>query len=375
MRIIYGCGLSGVTWRRGRMNADRLKRGCGFLPLALTFILLSLASCGGGGGDNPPDDTTPKPYTCSGTPATCLRFGSGWTYEGVILSQSQTGNGGPDPYVIRLDDGRYRLYYAVADTPADPDWWGMVSWISSDGLTFAKESGYRFEGYTLYAHCVVRNPDGSYRMYWLDQKQGAVNNMGYKAVKSAISTDGGSTFVADPGERLTYSGTGYETNGIGGGRVVLLNNGQFRMYYGGVSDYGRTLSALSSDGLNFTREAGVRLDKLCPPESEAPGIMPVIDALGTFHTFTRAVRCTGNYVNTKAGLFDGTTPDGLTINIDASPFVQGYSKDGTVANSVEPEDFTVVQTPDGLRVYFILYNAGKIIPETALYSVINTSIK
>ncbi len=39
------------------------------------------------------------------------------------------------------------------------------------------------------------------------------------------------------------------------------------------------------------------------------------------------------------------------------------------------EDFTVVQTPQGLRVYFILYNAGEAIPETALYSVINTSIK
>jgi len=354
---------------------DQLKSGYRFLSLALPFFLISLANCGGGGGDTPPGDTTPKPYTCSGTPGTCLRFGSGWTYEGVILSQGQTGNGGPDPYIIRLDDGRYRLYYAVADTPADPEWWGMVSWISSNGLTFTKEPGYRFEGYTLYAHCVVRNPDGSYRMYWLDQKQGPVNNMGYKAIKSAMSTDGGSTFVADPGERLTYSGTGYETNGIGGGRVVLLNNGQFRMYYGGVSDFGRMLSALSSDGLNFIREAGVRLDKLCPPEGGAPGIMPVVDALGTFHTFTRAVRCTGNYVNTKAGLFDGTTPDGLTINIDASPFVQGYSKDGTVANSVEPEDFTVVQTPDGLRVYFILYNAGKVIPETALYSVINKSIK
>jgi hypothetical protein len=80
-------------------------------------------------------------------------------------------------------------------------------------------------------------------------------------------------------------------------------------------------------------------------------------------------------VNSKAGLFDGASSDGLTINIDAAPFVQGYSKDGTLQNSVGPEDFAVVQTPDGLRVYFILYNAGKVIPETALYSVINKSIK
>ena len=65
----------------------------------------------------------------------------------------------------------------------------------------------------------------------------------------------------------------------------------------------------------------------------------------------------------------------MTINIASSPFVSGYSKDGTLTNQVEPEDFSVVQTPEGLRVYFILYNAGQVIPETALYSVINTSIK
>lgn len=329
------------------------------------IAVLGQSGCGAKAPDN--EDTTPKPYTCSGTPATCLRFGSGWTYEGVILSMSQSGNGGADPVVVRLDDGRYRLFYAVGDTPNDPDWWGMVSWISDDGLHFTKEAGYRFEGYTLFAHWIVRNPDGSYRMYWFDQKQS-------QSIKSALSTDGGWTFIGEPGERLTSSGTGYEANGIGVGRVLLLADGRFRMYYGGASDYGRTLSAISTDGLNFTREDGVRLDKLCPPEG-APGVTPLTDALGVVHTFTRATRCTGNYVNTRAGLFDGTTADGLTLTIAASPFVEGYSKDGTLANQVEPEDFCPVQTPQGLRVYFILYNAGQIIPETAIYSVINTSIK
>lgn len=150
----------------------------------------------------------------------------------------------------------------------------------------------------------------------------------------------------------------------------------FRMYYGGVSDYGRTLSALSSDGVGFTREAGIRLDKICPAEGGAPMATPIIDALGTFHIFLWGTRCTGNYVNSKSGLFDGTTSDGLTLDIAASPFVQGYSKDGTMNAWVHPEDFTVVQTPQGLRVYFILYGTNSaIISETALYSVINTSIK
>ena len=167
--------------------------------------MLGLSGCG---AKEEPDDTTPKPYTCSGTPATCLRLGSGWTYEGVILSMSQTGNGGSDPVVIRLDDGRTRIYYAVADTPNDPDWWGMVSWISDDGLNFTKEAGYRFEGYTLFGHWIVRNPDGSFRMYWLDQKQGQVNAMGYKAIKSALSTDGGWTFIGGAGREADLFGHG-----------------------------------------------------------------------------------------------------------------------------------------------------------------------
>ena len=273
-----------------------------------TIVLSGLSGCG---AKEEPEDTTPKPYTCTGAPATCLRIAGGWTYEGVVLSMSQTGNGGPDPVVIRLDDGRYRIYYAVADTPGDPDWWGLVSWISEDGLNFTKEAGYRFEGYTLFGHWIVRNPDGSFRMYWLDQKQGQVDNKGYKAIKSALSTDGGWTL----------------------------------------------------EGSARWKAVGLA------------GVTPVIDALGATHMFLWGTRCTGNYVNSRAGLFDGATADGLTLTIDASPFVGGYSKDGTLSTVVGPQDHTVVQTPQGLRVYFILYGPNGIVTETALYSVINTSIK
>jgi hypothetical protein len=345
--------------------------------VASSAVLLALVSCGD--SPAPPDDTTPKPYTCSGTPATCLKWGSGWTYEGVVLTKEQTSPGGADPWVVRLDDGRYRLYYAVAiDEPTA--WWGIVSWISDDGLQFTQEAGFRLQAYTIFQFCVVRDPDASWRMYWLDQKQGFVNGQGNKAIKSALSTDGGWTFTEEAGERLTYSGTGNELNGIFSGKVLLLPSGSFRMYYTGVgSDHGRTLSAISANGRDFTREDGVRLDVLCPPEAYPGNVTPLIDALGAYHTFTRAVRCTGDYENPISGLFDGTTADGLTLTIASSPYVRGYSKDGTNANVVDPQDFCPVQTPQGLRVYFILYNSGsstnQVIPETALYSVINPAIK
>ena len=344
-----------------------------FVIASAVAALMFVMTCG---QKDPPDNTTPKPYTCTGTPAQCLRLSAGWTLEGTVLTRGQTGNAGSDPWIIRLDDGRYRIYYAEAiDEPSA--WWGMVSWVSGDGLNFTRETGYRLEGYTLFQHCVVRNPDGSYRMYWLDQKQGFVNGAGNKAIKSALSVDGGWTFTEEAGERLTYSGTGHELNGIMSCKVLLLPSGLFRMYYTGFgSDHGRTLSAISTNGLDFVREDGVRLDVLCSPETFPGNVTPLIDATGTYHTFIRTVRCTGNYGDPKSGLFDGTTADGLTLTIAPSPFVQGYSKDGTMANSVDPQDFCPVQTPQGLRVYFILYGSGgAAISETAIYSAINTSIK
>jgi hypothetical protein len=346
--------------------------------VTLAVLLIALSGLSGCGAKEEPQDTTPRPYTCTKSVTECLRFGSGWTYEGVVLTKEQTAPGGADPWVVRLDDGRYRLYYAVAiDEPTA--WWGIVSWISDDGLQFTQEAGYRLEAYTVFQFCVVRNRDGSWRMYWLDQKQGFVNEKGNKAIKSALSTDGGWTFTEEAGERLTFAGTGNEVNGIGSCKVILLPNGSFRMYYTGAgSDHGRTLSALSANGLDFTREDGVRLDVLCPPETFPGHVTPVIDALGTYHTLIKSVRCTGDYVNPRSGLFDGTTTDGLTLNIAALPFLQGYSKDGTNANVVDPQDFCPVQTPQGLRVYFILYNSGgtnQVIPETAIYSCINPSIK
>lgn len=342
------------------------------LPPILLFLALPiLSSCGA----EPPEDTTPKPYTCTGTPATCLRFGTGWTYEGVVMPHDQTV---PDPWIVRLDDGRYRLYTGVPIDEGE-NWNGIVSWISDDGLHFTEEAGYRLQGYSLFQFCVVRNPDASWRLYWLDQKQGQVNGRGNKAIKSAVSVDGAWTFTEETGERLTYSGTGYEVNGIWSAKVTALPGGGFRMYYTGIgTDHGRSLSAFSPDGLDFTREDGVRLDVMCPPEDSPGNVTPIVDAQGVYHTFTRAFRCSGDYVNPVSGLFDGTTADGLNLNIAAAPYVRGYSKDGTLANQVDPQDFCPVQTPLGLRVYFILYNSGssdQIIPETALYSVINTSIK
>ncbi len=52
---------------------------------------------------------------------------------------------------------------------------------------------------------------------------------------------------------------------MGGPRVVKLNNGQYRMFYRACENYTTAppyhcLSAISNDGINFTKESGVRIE-------------------------------------------------------------------------------------------------------------------
>ena len=75
---------------------------------------------------------------------------------------------------------------------------------------------------------------------------------------SAISQDG-RNFTAEAGVRVDNGGT-HDSAVAGGPNIVKLPNGTLRMYYYGYSDRYRILSAHSTDGLNWTKEEGVRLD-------------------------------------------------------------------------------------------------------------------
>ena len=85
-------------------------------------------------------------------------------------------------------------------------------------------------------------------------------------LKCAISEDG-INFTEEPGVRL--SGTAIPDDPewqVHGATVIELDDGSYRMYYIGATGEGgpghaihRIYSAISSDGLNFTRE-GIRIE-------------------------------------------------------------------------------------------------------------------
>ncbi len=345
-----------------------VQRSVRAIRVSLNLVLLGVLFAGC--GVKPPEDTTPKAIVCSGTPETCLRILSGWTMEGRRMDLNIV-----EFSCVRLDDGRYRLYGDRVPATTVPPINQLISFISNDGLVFGEEPGVRLETKMGITH-VIRTQEGLYRAYFTDFTVDLGPDMGASAVSSAISTDGGLTFSIEPGERLTYSGSGYEAKGFGQARVLLLADRTYRMYYQAIgTDYSRILSAVSTDGLSWSREDGIRVDikALCPATDWGGALMPFIDPSGVCHLFARTWRCTGNFVNTKAGIFDSTSSDGLTFTFGATPVIEGYTKPDNTG--VDAEDFCLIQTPDGLRVYFALFNAGATIPETAIYSIINSSIK
>ena len=159
------------------------------------------------------------------------------------------------PEVIELSDGSYRMYYGGGN-PAR-----ILSAVSTDGITWTKE-GIRLSpggnlDDTMGSPVVVKLEDGTYRMYYV----GASRKIGgyHQRTLSAISGDG-LTWTKEPGIRIDVGGP-YDSHYANGCSIVRLQDGRYRMYYHGdaYSAGSYILSAVSNDGINFVKEPGIRV--------------------------------------------------------------------------------------------------------------------
>jgi hypothetical protein len=351
------------------MNWRRLP--CFILATAASGCMLFVPGCGTKTDSNQVAPTSR--YTCDGTLATCLLIKAGWT-----LSVKTTDEIITDPSVVALPDGSFRIY--GNDGNQQPT--RVISLISTDGgITFTREAGYRVvedANHDAFFPDVVALPNGQFRMYLTDQRT-YVGTIGAPAFISAISDDG-LNFTWEPGERLVYSGTGDEITGIRNENVVLLSNGTYRMYY--VAN-ARVLSAVSPDGLTFTREPGIRHDPttLCPAATVWENPKLYLDATGVAHMFTAGSACTDvNHSNEVLGIFEGTSPDGLTFTFSSVAVIQDYYirslYHGNPTDPVElAEDPMLTLTPAGLRMYFSAGNSAASPPDARYYSVYNPTIR
>jgi hypothetical protein len=324
----------------------------------------------------------PKVTICKGTIEQCLSVKCGWKFDEKAVSDPDFC----DASVVRLPDGRYRMY--GNSTTQLPNGRAIDSWISEDGIVFEKEPGFRLISPGGFLPFVVMLPDGRFRMYYTDQSV-YIGFSGARAIKSAISTDG-LNFVTEDGDRLTYLDNEYEAGGIRGAKILVLKDGTYRMYYVAIKDnVGRGLSAVSSDGLNWVREQGVRIDPqiLCPANPDIGPSDPFIDSNGIIHQYIWTVTCRNqSWQGAVAGLFDFTSVDGLTFSIGSEPIISGYYfKDLSTGKPADPgaraDNAPVIMTPEGLRAYLFMYCPRFDLsectdwPEMGYYSVLNPNIR
>ncbi len=160
--------------------------------------------------------------------------GNSWKAGSVQLATMAGHVGAADPEVVLLPDGTVRMYYVIFPQPNVHTGNNQIwSALSSDGIHFVEEEGIRFTYERL------TDPD----VAKIGQKWFIYFSQGPRLV--AASSGDGKTFTLEK----TIREQGSVSN------TVSLGNTQWRQYYcnDGIK------SAVSSDGLNWRDESGVRI--------------------------------------------------------------------------------------------------------------------
>lgn len=279
----------------------------------------------------------------------------GWQKEGVIFSTASYYN----PEVVKLDNGSWRMYFE--------NYGRIYSAISTDGRSWTIEGGVRVNG-TMPA--VIRLPDGRWRLYYQYRPAGPEAVGPY--IASAVSSDGLS-FQQESGYRLTQGGEGaYDSAGVKHPTVIRLENGAYRMYYDGEVPHpenpeqtiARILSAYSEDAITWEKEAGIRID--VEEEDEEGGMVRAWSSHILFEDGIYSLYFTAAFPPPlwRNGIYVATSTDGLTFSVHGEPVVHRDKALGDDPTRIghdligAPEDPCVVRMPDGLRVYYWIVEQG-----------------
>jgi hypothetical protein len=172
------------------------------------------------------------------------------------------------------------------------------------------------------APSIIPLDNGDYRMYW--------NALSLNGIGSATTPDG-LLFNTDDDARIINAPAGQPDCAIGKPWVIPVVNG-YRMYYQGQPDNcngsvtaivpnARIFSAFSSDGHDFTRDSGVRIDIGSTTGLAAAGHGRVIQTDdGSFRMYFTALlpdKGTTPYIMTA------TSIDTLTWTVEPKPLLEG----------------------------------------------------
>ena len=164
-----------------------------------------------------------------------------------------------DAEIVKLDDGRFRIYYSLE--PEVPGFAGQIySAVSEDGLNF-KEEGEVMKGATFPS--VIKLPDGRWRMYY--QKAGAIRS---SISEDGLRWTEEKGIRIEKGEKGFYDDYNVASPTV----IQLKNGQYKMFYRGSVKgryepnsqqeEVSRLLSATSSDGLSWQKEPGIVVDTM-----------------------------------------------------------------------------------------------------------------
>ncbi len=190
--------------------------------------------------------TNYEPYRDQLVVAVSPDEGATWVHKTLDFQYADGVVKGADPAMIRLDDGRLRMYFSAHG----PTGVQTRSAVSADGLSFVQEDGIRHESPTegIVAPSVIRGADG-YHLFWVSKE----GKNGHATSPDGMTfTDTGATADLGPGIFIAESGLAYEDG--------------YRMFAFSGPDGGHDLYfAHSPDGTNWTLEPAPLIDKTDDP--------------------------------------------------------------------------------------------------------------
>lgn len=287
------------------------------LSLPCLLSLLAVA-CGGGSPASPSSPTTTTSTTTTTTPTVT----SSWTLEGKRITSALAGLASTlpiaDSTTIRLNDGRWRMYMFAATA--------YRSAISSDGLTFVMEDGFR-----------LPNGSGQSRAIRLDDGRIRIFFSASQGINSAISTDDGANFTVESGTRISTGAAGM--SGITGPGIIKLRDGRYRAYFSDLPIPGQgplphsIKTAVSNDLFTWTVESGVRVGPGSTLAGNAEHPCAILNSDGSTTIFY--------FRNTDFILYSATSADGLTFSTETNTGIS------------QANDPDIVTLPDGsVRLYY-----------------------
>ncbi len=253
--------------------------------------------------------------------------------------------------VVELEDGSFRAYYMYPD--------GIRSAISVDqGLTFTLEEGLRVS--PGQHHAVLKLNDGRIRIYYSTATSAGVI--------SSISNDG-LNFTQEEGLRLALGTSNESDSAsiIHPVILALADGSGYRLYYdadskgdGSVDGWRGIRSAFSQDGLNFTKDEGFRVAKTTNVKFANLVWSPFVEYDSDDQLYKLYFSVEGSNQN-KQGAFIATSQDGLDFKVIQKPIIKRDTRLGP--NQAVPgglpglaQDLFVINVDEGKRAFY--WSAG-----------------